>query len=283
MVPNKVFCEIFGDEIYYKIKMKTRRIEPDIRSNIMFKNTQEGRCFILGNGPSLNDVELKRLENEFIFTCNNFSKVKNFEDAKTNVHAWVDEVFFGARKEFEFDKAIIEEGYKKIATQNPICFLPKEARPYIEEHGFNDILNIHYLDIFEFVQEDRHIHYDIASGITGFHTVVQYEILIAIYMGFKEIYLLGCDETGVLGPLNQILGVEPLKMHAYDNDNIYGVYEEILKKWRTSGIFRDFYHVFLAFKKIYDLCQELDVKLINLSTRSLVTEIPRMNLNDVLS
>ena len=38
--------------------------------------------------------------------------------------------------------------------------------------------------------------------IPSFTTVVQYCIIVAIYMGFNEIYLLGCDSTGIVATIN---------------------------------------------------------------------------------
>ena len=60
-------------------------------NNKRFHNTHNGeRCFILGNGPSLKEVNLRELSNEFVFTVNNFGFVENYTDVNTNVHLWMD-------------------------------------------------------------------------------------------------------------------------------------------------------------------------------------------------
>ena len=68
----------FGDIILMKIMNLTRRdkrIKKIIKHNKKFNNIHKGeRCFILGNGPSLREVDLGLLENEFVFTCNFFGK-----------------------------------------------------------------------------------------------------------------------------------------------------------------------------------------------------------------
>ena len=37
---------------------------------------------------------------------------------------------------------------------------------------------------------------DFSKSVPGFHTVAQYALMLAIYCGFNEIYLIGCDMTG---------------------------------------------------------------------------------------
>ena len=171
--------------------------------NLKFKNCHEGeRCFILGNGPSLREVDLSFLADEVVFSVNNFARVKNFKEAKTNYHLWVDEAFFEMREENKMDHEELLYNYKAIAEEAPCCFVPLVGKRYIEDNKLDKILDINYFDIFEWVKEGRRIICDLDKQITGFTTVVQYAIVIAIYMGFKEIYLLGCDSTNIIAMLN---------------------------------------------------------------------------------
>ncbi len=77
-VLNKTFKKIFGlppektknDCSYLKYE-EVCQTEPDVISISRFKNKYSGkRCFIVGNGPSLNKLDLKKLDGEYTFAVN---------------------------------------------------------------------------------------------------------------------------------------------------------------------------------------------------------------------
>ena len=63
---------------------KNKEIRALVGSNAEFKDIHKGqRCFIVGNGPSLNDEDLSLLENEYVFTVNKIKdgNVKEYQYA----------------------------------------------------------------------------------------------------------------------------------------------------------------------------------------------------------
>ena len=89
-------------------------IEALLAKNQELKNLHAGeRCFVLGNGPSLRQVDLSLLSNEFIFTVNNFSFVEGFEKARTNAHLWMDLSFFNLRNDMKFNMDKILGNYHR--------------------------------------------------------------------------------------------------------------------------------------------------------------------------
>lgn len=284
-----IIYELFGEDIYIKTKLLLKRIKTDskilklINKNLKFKNCHEGeRCFILGNGPSLREVDLSSLSDEVVFSVNNFSRVKNFKEAKINYHLWADEAFFEMREDNKMDHEELMYNYKAIAEEAPCCFVPLVGKRYIEDNKLDKILDINYFDIFEWVKEGRRIICDLDKQITGFTTVVQYAIVIAIYMGFKEIYLLGCDSTNIIAMLNIIMNVENKDIHAYDVDDAKERYHELLKKWTMTDLFGDQYTFFLGYKMLNEECNRRRIVLKNLSEVTLINEIVRDRLSDIL-
>ena len=277
---------LFGDKIVdtlrktekeIQLKKEFYKVYKNRIGNNQYKNTHKGeRCFILGNGPSLRKVKLSSLKDEFVFTVNNFSQVKNYENVKTNVHLWTDMAFFNFSDVQKYDKKLLIENYLDIARQEPICFVPNEAYGFMEEYKLEEKLNLHYLSILDLISEDNKLYFDISDYITGFNTVVQYAIVIAVYMGFKEIYLLGCDSTNILSVINCALNVSNYNMHAYDNDDVNRRYKELLGNLSMTEIFYGQYLLFLGYKRLYE------AKLINCSDNTIINEIPRKKILDVL-
>lgn len=246
------------------------------------------RCFILGNGPSLNEVDLSKLENEIVFTTNFFNKVDGYKKAHTNYHFWIDGAFFDQREDVKCDMNDAINCYQQMAKEAPVCFVPFFAADFIKEHRLDDILDIHYLRIKKpldeyckegFKQEEL----DIAFEIPAWRNVVQYAIEVAIYMGFKEIYLLGCNATCVMPVLDYILEQDISPMHVYQDDTVQKMAKGLSQNWSMSELFYDQYLVFWGYEKLYQYCSERNIQLINCTSKTLINKIPRMDIKKVIN
>lgn len=255
-----------------------------IRKNVKFHNTHQGeRCFILGNGPSLKDVDLELLENEFVFTVNNFALVENYKKVKTNIHLWADLSFFELREEQKYDHDELIANYQKIAEESPVCFVPDSAYDFIVRNKLDDILDINYFSIFSSIDSKIRPYFDLSKVISNYSTVVQYAVAIAVYMGFKEIYLLGCDSTNVVSLIKCAMSIKNEGMHAYQNDDVNERYKELLKHWSMADVFYDQYLLFEGFKTLKEECDKRNIKLVNCSSKTLINELPRADLSEVLT
>lgn len=261
-------------------------LEVILSRNERFRNIHLGeRCFILGNGPSLKDFDLSLLADEFVFTVSNFAFVDGFEKAKTNVHLWMDTAFFNARNDLKLEKEKLMSSYTKIATQNPICFVDIQGFPFIKQNKLDEILQINYLcQGISHITSNNPLYLDISKPITGFYNVIQYAIIVAIFMGFKKIYLLGCDSSGILETVNYILNLPVIDDHAYsDPEDVLKRNKQIADNVGITKIFFGHYCTFLGYDKLYDVCKNLlKVDLVNCSSRTLITSILRKGLQDIL-
>lgn len=256
-----------------------------LSKNQDLKNLHAGeRCFILGNGPSLKQVDLSLLADEFVFTVNNFSFVDGFEKAKTNVHLWMDLAFFDLRNDLKFNISKMLDNYHRIASQNPICFVDIRGFNFIREHKLDELLDMHYLYPGGDITSNEPMVIDIDRQITGFYTVVQYAIDVAIYMGFKEIYLLGCDSTGILDTINATLNIPITDDHAYHDEDSENNQRQLLNNLGMTYMFFNHYCLLLGYDKLNYVCHRiLNVKLMNCSSKTIITSIPRVALSTVLN
>lgn len=159
-----------------------------MRHLLQYKNKHTGqRCFLIGNGPSLKAADLELLRNEYCFAANRIYEI--FPDT-----SWRPSCYFCA------DSHIFRECMGFIARlELPIILLHEEARKYHMEYKNSSITYINNFYPF-FVNRYKYIHGikispNVSHYFTGGETVTFLSIQLALYMGFKKIYLLGVDHN----------------------------------------------------------------------------------------
>lgn len=147
-----------------------------------FKNIHKGkRCFLIGNGPSLtyDDLEVLRTHGEITFGVNriylSFEKTKWRPDYYVAVDSIVIEQDAQIIKKYNFSAAFIGDNYS--------------------EDLIFDKNNFHYFSRMPNYFENDSFSLDIEKYIFGGNTVIYDAMQIAVYMGFREIIILGVDMT----------------------------------------------------------------------------------------
>lgn len=142
------------------------------------------RCFIVATGPSLRMADLDTLlENrEFCFSVNSMCKVET--RWKPDVYVVLDGKFFSENQEVIRNYAC------------PVKFLPDDAIAFWERRREGEYQmhrdSINAYDVMDFSE-------DITRIVNTWGTITVGCIQIAVYMGFREIYLLGTDCNYTLG------------------------------------------------------------------------------------
>ena len=141
---------------------------------------KDQRIFIMGNGPSLNEIDLELIKNDHIFCLNRISLLLDRV-------SWTPE-FYAA-----FDLTVVPDNldefngldipYKFFATKHKGAILEKDQHYWYHDNSKPGNL------------EDR---FDFSAAIKGFGgggTVTTLAIQLAYYMGFDPIILIGCDAS----------------------------------------------------------------------------------------
>lgn len=168
-----------------KLKIKAMTFSPEYRRNLScLKNIHEGeRCFIIGNGPSLTAEDLDKIKAEYSFASNKIYKIF----PKTQ---WRPTYYCAS------DNGIIDESIdeinslsvnKKFLSLNYLVY-NKKPKSYFKDAIIFRETYPHKMNFDNPIFSD-----DITKGIACGNTVTYIMIQIAVYMGFKEIYLLGVD------------------------------------------------------------------------------------------
>lgn len=147
-----------------------------------FKEIHKGkRCFILGNGPSLNveDLDILYQNSEICFGSNWILKM--FNETK-----WRPTYYVG------LDYNVMRSVAETLQTERKEHFITFLADAYFKDECMNSIVDYTYQSI-RYEEGKIEFAVNIVEGIYSARTVTYDMIQIAAYMGFQEIYLLGVD------------------------------------------------------------------------------------------
>jgi hypothetical protein len=158
-----------------------------------FKNIHEGkRCFIIGNGPSILKQDLTKLRDELSFVANSFV-LHNYYDK-------IDPKYYCVSDPRYFDSNVADSEWYKIMmnkTRNSVKFLPSRSKHAIMRRNLfegHDVFYLYYPAIPCRVWESGTINLDVTKPVyTGDTVIIDFCLPLVFYMGFIEIYLLGCD------------------------------------------------------------------------------------------
>lgn len=220
------------------------------------------RCFIIGNGPSLTPHDLDLLKDEITFGSNKIYAMYDKTQWRPTYYICMDtytvaEIKDTIRRLDGSIKFVANSGGRRADHQYGIYHLMMEPRFVIKKENY--------------VQ--KKLRQDIHKCFSRTQTVTCTAIEMAIYMGIKEIYLLGCDHT---------FAVEIKR----DGTKVFnsGV-QNHFEGGDTSVKNNQFAHI-EAFTQCYQVCQDYakahGIKIYNCTRGGKLEVFERKSLEDVL-
>lgn len=255
-----------------------------LERNRCFYNRHFGeRCFVLGNGPSLKNTDLSVLKDEIVFTVNQAYRHNQFAALQSNYHFWIDNNFFKIDVNNDPDDNEMFNTMKKVASEKNIsCFYPLTESRFVEKYKLDKNMNAYYLYPNLRLYDRYNLKCDISTGMPSFGTVVQYAIFTAIYMGIKEIYLLGCDSTGIMSTINAILKT-PNNTYGYEVTDVERRrMENMVARSSVIDYAYTYYCSLKGYKILFNYCKSRSVTLCNCTDTSVLDMLPYKDLNKVL-
>lgn len=138
------------------------------------------RCFIIGNGPSLRPEDLDKLVNEYTFAFNRIYYIFDQTPWRPT---------FYCTQDAKIARASAEKIQKEISTS--YVFAPINLKWYENV----DINSDYFFSPKQAGEEVPEFSEDIPSRIGVGNTVAYTAMQLAVYMGFREIYLIGVDHS----------------------------------------------------------------------------------------
>ena len=251
---------------YYKENMTSFDLRGEMARNGLLDGLYDNqRCFIIGNGPSIKKQDLKKIRNEIIFTVNDIVKSSVFKDIKSNYHVYADPAYFNGEFKDVFNDSL---RHMKEYDESIKIFVPYRFKKDIDKEVI-DLIDYYCYDCMNFTlyKRSKGELIDLRRPIFVCQTVIQMAIYIAIYMGFKQIYLIGCDMTGFLEfYISKRIGNDDQYGHVYyRDDEMRERLQKIINIHDNEFYLKNYAKMFEIYKEIRAMCSGRDIKIINIT------------------
>ena len=227
------------------------------------KNKYSGeRCFILGNGPSLNKSDLTLLQDEYSFAVNGiFYKTRECAYRPTFYMVEDNHVVDDNLKEinsYKCEYKFFPAQYKdRIIVDENTIFIPADFGFYRKGHPFYCVPRFST---------------DVAEVIYAGQSVTIMNLQMAFYLGFSEVYLIGMDFSYVIPKSTKIEG-ENYTSREDDPNHFHRDYFGKGKKWHDPKLDR----VLMNYQKCKDTFEIHGRKIFNATVGGKLELFERIN------
>lgn len=270
------FRNFFTSLKYNLCNRKDLNITKNVKK-LRFENRRQ-KVYIIGNGPSLRENNLNKLINEDVITVNQINRSEIFSNLKPKYHVISDDVFFN----YDINIKENRERYllmKDLENYDLKCIFPLSSSNFIKQIDFK-CDTYYYIDSHIMTHKYKNINFE--KIIPQCATVVHTAIYLAIYLGYKEINLLGVDNTNFNLLLNYIERKDVKSTHVYS----YSIQElenidKIKLKEDNMYVFLKFYNIFKLYKNILRYSIRHGIKIYNLSGKGILDVFELENLGKI--
>lgn len=222
------------------------------------------RCFIIGNGPSLEIDDLEKLSNEITIGSNRIYNIFDRTEWRPTYYLAEDEDGYPEMipKVLEFDisnyiLSLESLKYESNQTKNKNIYHALWTNGKYVANRYDD--------------NSIHISEDITDHISVGYTVTFSAIQLAIYMGCNEIYLLGVDfnYAYITDRVGRIIRLDGVKTY-FDG------------KERT-GSYLNYYSTLRAYEKAKEYCNIHNIKIYNATRGGKLEVFERIDFDMIIN
>jgi hypothetical protein len=246
---------------------------PCLIQNKRFQDFYKGkRCFILCNGPSILKEDLTPLKNEVCFSVSNFYKHPLYKVLRPRYHCVPNVVGHSdetvrrwfAEMHAETLDATLFFGFRQESIIRKCNLFPKREKYFL------------FIESDLIITEKTVI--DLTQRMPGVITVVVMCLMIALYMGFKEIYLLGADHDWmVTGQYHYFFDRKEMSFDDPEVDKNGKITSNRLRNFESAAA------VWRQYSGINEVAMQRGVEICNLSQGSYLDVFPFEKLSNVIS
>lgn len=238
---------VFLDKLKYRNNLNKNRILEGIENG--------KKCFVIGNGPSLKNVDISVLGNTDIITVNKCICTPIFRKLKPRYHIVLDKVILEQVAD-NIEKDLIEN------KSDTIFVLHRSA-----SKRFSKYKRVYIIYGTRLATNESAIRCKMHGNMTTYINVLPFAIQCAIYFGYKNIITLGNDFS---------FFASRKELHYYDVDQV---------KNRKESLYQDLAGCMIAlleYRSLYEYTKKQGILLVNATEGSLLDEIPQKNLMEVI-
>lgn len=266
MILNSKKAPLWFKEIIKYLMFIFYKDKRTLRSNLKYKNTKIGkRAFLIATGPSINKLDLNYLKSEDCFTISNA-----FLHDKIEVISPIFHIFA------PYHEPLVKENYiewlKKadnVLPPSTKILLGHKTREMVAENKIFQSREIAYMYLGNPFYYNINLKRQVPSPKTGTHQALN----MLIYMGYSEIYLIGCDHN-----ILKFYGGKREHFYTSDQDKRVNVdyWTDITDNLKSE------LDMFNKYKRYLKLANKKNIKIYNLSKESWLNFIDYKDFDEVL-
>lgn len=263
--PYTQFFKLFANSTRFKAAANGLSLTNNERMLLSLKDRYKGeRCFIIGNGPSLNALDLTKLKNEKTFGVNaiylNYEKMQ-FDPTFYVVEDYLvaedraDEINNYNKPQYKFFGTYLDYVLKKDSKTMYTNVLMDYSEPFEPFFSKNPVRNL---------------------GVGG--SVTYMCLQLAYYLGFSEVYMIGFDHNYKV-PVEDIQENKVITSKVDDLNHFAPSYFGKGYRWHDPRVDR----MTLGFQKAKDVFEEDNRKIFNATSGGHLETFPRKNYDDLFT
>ncbi len=213
---------------------------------------KKNRCFILGTGSSIKSQNLKLLENETVIGVSGL--FMNNDINIINPKYYVLPPVFKYHQEYAKEESYVKwlKDMEKILNKDTIYFLSDLDKPYLDKYNIFEDKKIILKKYIPYSESDILKEIKL-SEFPNIHSVSESAIQIALYLGFKEIFLIGFDHDWFNGLYVHFNGKDYLKYLSTNKKD----FTTAIKKIDSEFQMKRHASIFNKYKKLYNLKENI--------------------------
>lgn len=219
------------------------------------------RCFVIGNGPSLNRMDLEKLSGEVTFSVNGFFLLAQKLSWRPTFYVVEDHLVAEDRRA----EITSFSGPTKLFPANLAYCLPEAEDTIFFDHRPRKS----FPDGFDFSLNADELTY---AGCTVTFTCLQ----LAAYMGFSTIYLIGVDADYAIPAdveRESTYGVEVLNMASDDENHFHSDYFGKGYRWHDPQVDK----MLQAYEEAHRVANAAGIQIVNAGVGGKLEVFPRIS------
>lgn len=286
----KIFSYFYRN--FFLPKILSFKYKKILAKNRSIKNAYENkRCFIIAGGPSVAQQDLGRLKNERTIVFNEFNRLAQAKEIIPTYYVLTDAYYYRESSDHYLTQQFINK--QNVIDPKTEIIVHLSGKDFIESNNLFKQHRVSYILLHGIMSSHFGFNIDLDRVVPWPKNSVIICIILAIYAGFKEIYLLGCEHSFLAQPIG--LGKSLTYQHAYKSDLDDFSHITDRKTARRYFVERDLdidYETNIArvlqlFKNYRLLKEKLakekpDVKIFNATPNSFLDVFPLIKFEDII-
>jgi hypothetical protein len=268
-IPPGFFNLIYKTK-YHRLSKEEKII---LSKNYIFFNRYQGkRCFVIGNGPSLNTQDLIPLKNELTFVMNAFWKNSILNEWLPNFYFFADPILFEGSPQMKsfFSKL-------NLRIDRTTFFMPLFGKLSNEINSLLPDAQTYYAAFAGSLSDGLGNKLDLTQTIPGVQSTSQFAIMAAMYMGCSPIYLIGMDHDW--------LAHRGQDRHFYQGKTIenHPVAHSDLNKYSYKSDLEAVLNLWKGYESIQKYADKNGIKIINATNGGYLDVFPRIEYGSIIN